>query len=207
MMTTLKISTFKIDPLHHWCKVIFLDFNVKKTKEMIIDFCDKKPILKPIKINNTVVDIVKSYKYLGSIIDDKLNGNENTEKVYKIANQHMYFVRKLKKCYIDKSIMSMFYKSVVESVLNFRLLNLYGGSSSAARGKVKSIATSARRLGCTAPSLEERYHDLMEKKCKHIQSDPSHPLSSHFEELPSESSLRTTYCRTERFSNLLYHLL
>ena len=93
----------------------------------------------------------------------------------------------------------MFYKSVVESVLNFGLLTWYGGSSSAARGKVKRIVTSARRLNCTAPSLEELYHDLMEKKCKHIQSDPSHPLSSNFEELPSESRLRTIYCGTEGF--------
>ena len=40
----------------------------------------------------------------------------------------MYVVRKLKECYIDKSIMSMFYKSVVESVLNFGLLNWYPGT-------------------------------------------------------------------------------
>ena len=79
------------------------------------------------------------------------------------------------------------------------MLNLYGGSSSAATGKLKRIVTSARRLGCTAPSLEELYHDLVDKKCKHIQSDPSHPLSSHFEELPSEGRLRTIYCLTERF--------
>ena len=78
----------------------FLDLNVKKTKEMIIDFYEKKTILEPIMINNTAVDVVQSYKYLGSIIDDKLNGNENIEKVYKKPNQRMYFVRKLKKCYI-----------------------------------------------------------------------------------------------------------
>ena len=53
---------------------------------MIIDFREKKPILEPIKIN-WAVEIVNTYKYLGSIIDDKLNGNENIEKVYKKANQ------------------------------------------------------------------------------------------------------------------------
>ena len=92
-------------------------------------------------------------------------------------------------------------------MLNFGLLNRYGGSSSAVRGKVKRIVTAARRLGCTVPSLEELYHDyheelyhdLMEKKCKHIPSDPSHPLSSNCEELPSESRLRTIYCPTEWF--------
>ena len=88
---------------------------------------------------------------MDSIIDDKLNANENFEKVYKNASQSMYFVRELTKCYIDKSIISMFYKSVVESVLKFGFLNWYGGSSSAARGKVKRIVTSARRLGCTSP--------------------------------------------------------
>ena len=97
----------------------------------------------------------------------------------------------------------MFYKSVVESVLNFGLLNWYRGSSSAARGKVKRIVTPARRLGCTSPRLEELYHDLMKKKFKHIQSDPSHPLSSNFEELPSERRLRTIYCRRESSENLL----
>ena len=61
----------------------------------------KKPILEPIKINTSAVDIVKTYKYLGSIIDDKLYGNENIEKMYKKASQRMYFVTKLQKCYID----------------------------------------------------------------------------------------------------------
>ena len=67
------------------------DLNVNKTKEMINDFRDKKPIL----------------EHLGSMIDDKLNCNKNIE-VYQKANQCMYFVKKLKKYYIDKSIMSMF---------------------------------------------------------------------------------------------------
>ena len=47
---------------NHWCKVNFLDLNVKKTKEMIIDFRETNPILEPIKINYIAVDIVKSYK-------------------------------------------------------------------------------------------------------------------------------------------------
>ena len=49
--------------------------------------------------------------------------------------------------------MSMFYKSVVESVLNLRLLNWYGDSSSVARGNLKRIVTSAKRLGYIALAL------------------------------------------------------
>ena len=68
-----------------------------------------------------------------------------------------------KKCYIDKSIMSMLCKSVAESVLNFGLLNWYGGSSSEDSSKVKRIVTSARRQSCTVPILEERHHNLIER--------------------------------------------
>ena len=56
---------------------------------------------------------------------------------------------------------------------------------------MKRIEKPERRLGCTDPSLEELYHDLMEKKCDHILSELSHPVSSNFEELPSECKLRT----------------
>ena len=55
---------------------------------------------------------------------------------------------------------NVLYKSVVDFVLNFGLLTWYGCSSSAARGKVKRIVTSVRRLGCSALSLEELYYDL-----------------------------------------------
>ena len=124
---------------------------------MIIDYWIDKPELIPIKISNQTVDVVK-YKYLGTIVDDKLDGDKNINNVYKKANQHMYFVRKLRKCHVDKSIMSMFYKSVVESALTFCMLCWYGGISHQARKKVERIVTSAVKLACDAQSLEDLYN-------------------------------------------------
>ena len=34
---------------------------------------------------------------VGTIIDAKLKGSDNTSRIYKKANQKLYFVRKLKK--------------------------------------------------------------------------------------------------------------
>ena len=56
LQSVLNFYTSEIDRFNHWCKLNFLDLNVKKTKEMIIDFREKKPILEPIKINNSTVD-------------------------------------------------------------------------------------------------------------------------------------------------------
>ena len=101
----------------------------------------------------------------------------------------MYFVRKLRKCHIDKTIMSMFYKSVVESVLTFCMLCWYSGISYQARKKVERIVTSAVKLGCDAQSLEDLYNTLIVKKCDQIMNDDSHPLSSNFVSLPSKCRL------------------
>ena len=47
-----------------------------------------------------------------------------------------------------------------------------------------SIPSSRNAVDITVEQTINK-HDLMGKKCNHIQSDPSHPLSSNFEELPS----------------------
>ena len=47
-----------------WCEEHFLLLNVKKTKEMIIDFRRNKNPLTLVLINNEEVERVESYKYL-----------------------------------------------------------------------------------------------------------------------------------------------
>jgi hypothetical protein len=91
----------EIDLFAEWCRNNFLDLNVKKTKEMVIDYRVKKELLEPIIINGGEVEVVHNYKYLGTIIDDKLKGSDNISRIYKKANQRLYFVRKLQKVKID----------------------------------------------------------------------------------------------------------
>ena len=52
-----------------WCEEHFLLLNVKKTKEMIIDFRRNKNPLTPVLSNNEEVERVESYKYLGVTLD------------------------------------------------------------------------------------------------------------------------------------------
>ena len=55
-----------------WCNNNFLNLNVNKTKELVIDFRRKKNKKNPITINGSNVNIVQEYKYLGCIISDDL---------------------------------------------------------------------------------------------------------------------------------------
>ncbi len=96
--------------------------NVQKTKEMIFDFRRGAETHDPLTINNCIVERVNEYKYLGTVVDDQLNWNRNTETIYSKANQRLYFLRKLKKFHVDRSILRLFYQSLIQSVLTFNLI-------------------------------------------------------------------------------------
>ena len=56
-----------------WCKDNFLDLNVTKTKELLIDLRKQPPAVSPITIDGEIVERVEKYKYLGIILDNKLS--------------------------------------------------------------------------------------------------------------------------------------
>ena len=119
--------------------------------------------------------------------------------VLKKANQRMYIVQKLRKCYVDKTIMLMLYKSVLESMATFCILCWFGGISYQTRKKEERIVTSARKLSCDTQSLEDLCNTLIMKKHDYIMNDLSHPLSSNFVSLPSKRRLAVIRCQTELF--------
>ena len=61
--------------------------------------------------------LILSYRYLGNIIDSKLRGNLNVSRMYKKCHQRLYVLRKLKKVNVDSTILTLFYKSIIQSDL------------------------------------------------------------------------------------------
>lgn len=99
----------------------------------------------PLVIANEQVERVHEYKYLGVIIDDKLTGSSNTTKLYKKkCKQRIHFLRILKNIHIDQSILSLFYKSVIESILSFAITVWYGSLTCKDRNKLKRIVKNTK---------------------------------------------------------------
>lgn len=126
----------EVERFHKWCKENYLELNVKKTKEMVIDFSTLPVAQQPLYINGELVDTVKEYKYLGTVIDNGFNFNSNVEAIYKKVNSRMHFMRKLKKIKIDTKIMELFYTAVVQSVISFSITCWYGNCSSDSKNKL-----------------------------------------------------------------------
>ena len=71
---------------------------------------------------NDIPFSVSKYKYLGTIFDDKLKWDDNTEVIVKKGQQRLYLLRKLNYFSVDQNILTLFYKSFIESVLSFSFM-------------------------------------------------------------------------------------
>ena len=65
-----------------WCEDHCLSLNVKKTKELVIDFRIKKNPLSPLVIKDQEIEQVQTYKYVGVIIDDKKSTGKCTPQLF-----------------------------------------------------------------------------------------------------------------------------
>ncbi len=64
-----------LDFFLNWCKNSNLLLNFSKTKEMVIDFRVKEQsVIHPTLINGEQIQIVRNYKYLAIMLDNKLVG-------------------------------------------------------------------------------------------------------------------------------------
>ena len=106
----------QLDGFVNYCDANYLELNVSKTKEMVIDFRTSSSKPSPIVLKGSNVERVFSYKYLGIVIDDKLSWHVYIDSLIKILNTMMYFLRRLNFFNIDVKIFALFYDSIVESV-------------------------------------------------------------------------------------------
>ena len=115
------VNTYVQETNHfvNWCDDNFLNLNVKKTKEMFVDYSKTPSVFAPVNIKGENVEVVQEYKYLGNIIDDKLKGDLNVSQIHKKCNQRLYFLRKLKNVKVDCTILTLFYHPVCVIFLYF----------------------------------------------------------------------------------------
>lgn len=183
-----------------WSKLNFLELNVKKTKEMIIDFRNKnKNVPDLITVEEEIVERVKHYKYLGFWIDDELKGSYNTEMVSKKCNQRLHFLRILNNLHVEKVIISLFYKSAVESIINFSLTAWYGKLTYRDKNKLGRIVKKSSKLGAQTIALDKLYQTGTIKQVEKIMKDETHPLHNCYTYLRSGTRLALPIQRTERY--------
>ena len=104
---------------------------------------------------------MKTFQYLGAVLDNKLSFTTHVDTVCKKANQGMYLIRKLKTLDVDKKMLEMIYRSLVKSILTLNIVTFYGHLT------VKKIVNIATKLiNLKQKSLNDLYQEAISKKKK-----------------------------------------
>ena len=91
-----------------WCTKNDIELNVAKTKEMIVDFRKNKTAMTPLTNSEHQLELVDSFKFLGTTIANTIKWDINAETIAKKAQQRMFFLRQLKQFRANKSIVTQF---------------------------------------------------------------------------------------------------
>ena len=190
----------EVESFVNWCDYNYLNLNVRKTKEMIMDFRKDRNEYSLLTIKNEDVDLVHSYKYLGVHVDDQLTFKENIQHVYRKCIQRVHHLRILNNIDVDKTILSLFYKSVIESMLSYCIVVWHGSSRKKDIRKLSKITRIARKMGVSTKNLNELYNERCINMAEKIIRDEAHPLISNYVFLRSGKRLNVPTHRTSRYS-------
>ena len=85
-----------LNRLDDWCKLNRLTVNASKTKLML--FPSRKDISGTLDLilNNTTLESVNHYKYLGVTLDTKLNFQLHVQQVQRLASHKIYLLGKIR---------------------------------------------------------------------------------------------------------------
>ncbi len=111
----------KLDLVNDWLKCNKLSLNIGKSKYMIFHNKQKKFDHLHIKIENTYIERVKEFDFLGLIINENLNWKAYINKVANKISKSMGILNRLKH-FLPITAELHLYNALILSHLNFRIL-------------------------------------------------------------------------------------
>ena len=153
---------------------------------MIIDFRIHPHIHKVLTIQNQKLLLTQNWALIQTV---KLCAKGGTSVCTVLGN-----------CFnIDKTMMIMFYRAFIESILSFSLMSWFGNLTLKNRNSLSQIVKwSSRLIGEPQLNLETL---SLRRLSSSIWDDDSHPLHSEFKLLPSGQRLLVPKSKTKRYKN------
>lgn len=154
----------EVDLIEDWCRENNLSINVKKTRD------EGGNIHPSLDIGGVAVEVVSRFKHLWVHISNELTWSNNS--LIKKAHQRLYFLRKLKHAGIGISILTSFYRCMVEIVLTSCITVWWGYCSVADRRALQRIVKSAQKIHQAQFAICKWYlHHQMLKKATCIMTE------------------------------------
>ena len=159
------------------------------------------PAKQPVTIDNKAVQKVKTYKYLGCIIQEDLKWDNHITS--QIKNKRLFLLRQLNKLKGDSKILCLYYNAMISSVATYVIGSWYNSCGTTQLHQLARIGKQAKKLirkqdHQTLLTLDSVYKKSATASTKKIMAESQHPLHSYFKWLPSGERLSSPSCRTNR---------
>ena len=134
--------------LSQWCNKNRLTINCKKTKYCVYGMRSvikkSKTIDMILSLNNTVLERVCSYKYLGFILDDQLNFNKHMSEMINIVSHKLYLLSRIRR-YLTTEACILVFKTMVLSIMEYGDI-IYAGTSKMNLDKIENLFYRGLRI-------------------------------------------------------------
>ncbi|KAK3570715.1 hypothetical protein QTP86_025264 [Hemibagrus guttatus] len=144
--------------LTHNCATMHSSNHIVKfpdnTTMMVVVFRRAQSDHSPLFINGSPVEIVKSTKFLGVHLVENFTWSLNTSSIRKKAQQHLYFLRRLRKAHLPPPILTMFYRGTIESVLSSCITVWFGNCTARPCSRYTNLHLSRFPSTCSLLSLQ-----------------------------------------------------
>ncbi len=111
----------ELGKINDWLKTNKLSLNVKKSKYMIFHTPQRKVDSLNIQIDNTVIERVRVFDFLGLTINENLTWKDHIDKIANKISRSLGILNKLKH-FLPVKVKLLIYSSLISSHLNFGIL-------------------------------------------------------------------------------------
>ena len=147
---TTEILNRDLNKISNWAKKWKINFNPKKSKDMIFSkkyICNSLPVM----FNNTLIERVSSHKHLGIYITNTLDWSLQVDQVCLKANKKLSILRSVK-C-LQRKTLDMLYKVTVRSVIDYGLPIYFNNLRQTEIAKINKVQYRAAKIVTGALNL------------------------------------------------------
>lgn len=178
-----------------WCEISHLLLNSSKTKELIISNLRHQPITQPLMVQNSEIEQVLSFKYLGTTITSKADFSLAVSHTVTKARRRLHLIRRLRHLGVDNKLITLCHKTFIESILMYNIVAYYNMLKADSKRQLQHVISSSARFARdqTFSTIEELCLERLKTKSLRILTS-EHPILT-LEKLPS-GRLRAVRGRT-----------
>ena len=188
--------------LMEWSTNNKMQLNTDKTKEMVVYFGKKALALNQIRIQDSNIEQVSSFKLLGVTINDQLTWQDHVQNICKKAAQRLYFLILLKRAGITPKDIIKVYISIVRSILEYAAVIWHPGLTKQQTLTVEHIQERALRIAYPEKTYEDA---LSEAGIENLETRRENMCAKFFQDIQQISHPMYKYLPPERTQrNLRY---